>query len=77
MKEPERKIIQTELHDVLEKNILSLDFVSAIAGDRYLTPSEKESFQHLKSRHGKKIYVYLLFTLTHQQFSSIMPSTRY
>ncbi|MEA3438435.1 MAG: GGDEF domain-containing protein [Thermodesulfobacteriota bacterium] len=69
MKEPKRKIIQKELHDVLEKDILSLDFVSAIAGDRYLTPSEKETYQHLKSRYGMKIYVYLLITLTHQNFS--------
>jgi hypothetical protein len=51
-----------------QKNDLSLDFISALAGDRSLRSNENKLFKKLSQDRGDLLYVDLLFTLTHQYY---------
>jgi diguanylate cyclase (GGDEF)-like protein len=47
---------------------LSLDLVSAFAGDRQLTKSEQKLFDEMKTNRGDKFYGDLLYAISHQFF---------
>ncbi|WP_419655532.1 GGDEF domain-containing protein [Desulfosarcina variabilis] len=68
MKKKQQRIVRKQLYETLHPDRLPLDFIAAIAGDRELTAEERKSFEHLLTRHGDKIYVDMLFVLTHQYF---------
>ena len=53
---------------LLADNALSLDLVSALAGDRPLTKNENIRLVNLKKSRGSKFYSDLLYSLTHQYF---------
>jgi diguanylate cyclase (GGDEF)-like protein len=58
-----------ELDEMLFYNPLSLDLVSALAGDRELLESEKVTLETMKKGRGAKFYSDLLFAITHRFFS--------
>lgn len=68
MKEKQQDIVRRELYATLYPEKFSLDFIAAIAGDRDLTSDEQEIFENLKDKYGDKVYVYMLFVLTHQNY---------
>ncbi len=53
---------------LLADNALSLDLVSALAGDRQLTETEKIHLGDLKKSRGCKFFSDLLYSITHQYF---------
>lgn len=53
---------------LLADNALSLDLVSALAGDRQLTETEKIHLGDLKKSRGRKFFSDLLYSITHQFF---------
>ena len=53
---------------LLADNALSLDLVSALAGDRQLTQTEKIQLGDLKKSRGRKFFSDLLYSITHQFF---------
>jgi diguanylate cyclase (GGDEF)-like protein len=53
---------------LLADNVLSLDLVSALAGDRQLTKSEKIILGDLKESRGRKFFSDLLYSITHRYF---------
>jgi diguanylate cyclase (GGDEF)-like protein len=53
---------------LLADNALSLDLVSALAGDRLLTETEKLRLDYLKKSRGSKFFSDLLYSITHQYF---------
>ena len=53
---------------LLIDNVLSLDLVSAFAGDRPLTEYEKTFIEDFKKSRGEKFYTDLLYAITHQFF---------
>jgi diguanylate cyclase (GGDEF)-like protein len=62
---------ETEAHrrrGVLADNALSLDLVSALAGDRPLTEAEKNRLGDLKKSRGLRFFSDLLYSITHQYF---------
>jgi diguanylate cyclase (GGDEF)-like protein len=65
---PDQKQIRQQLYRLTDNKDISLDFVSALAGDRRLTADEKKRFQKLYRQGGDGVYVDLLFALTHQYF---------
>ena len=64
----DQKRIRKQLYRLSDKSDLSLDFVSALAGDRSLSPNENKLFKKLSQNRGDLFYVDLLFTLTHQYY---------
>ena len=68
MKEKQQDIVRKELYATLYPEKFSLDFIAAIAGDRDLTSDEQQIFDSLKDEYGDKVYVYMLFVLTHQNY---------
>ena len=54
--------------DILGDNALSLDLVSALAGDRALTEAEKNRLGKTKKRRGLRFFSDLLYSITHQHF---------
>jgi diguanylate cyclase (GGDEF)-like protein len=54
---------------VLASNALSLDLVSAYAGDRALTDAEKDYLVNLESTRGLRFYSDLFYSITHQYFA--------
>ena len=50
-------------------NTLSLDLVSALAGDRLLTDAENGQVELLKAERGNQFYGDLLYAITHRFFS--------
>jgi len=56
------------LGGLLADDALSLDLVSAFAGDRPLTRAEKVYLNNLKKRRGDAFFSDLLYVVTHQQF---------
>ena len=68
MKEKQQDIVRRELYATLNSEKFSLDFVAALAGDRDLTSDEQQIFESLKGEYGDKVYVYMLFVLTHQNY---------
>jgi diguanylate cyclase (GGDEF)-like protein len=53
---------------ILDDNALSVDLVSAFAGDRALTEKEKNRIDDLKKRRGSRFFSDLLYSITHQYF---------
>jgi diguanylate cyclase (GGDEF)-like protein len=53
---------------ILADNALSLDLVSALAGDRPLTEAEKNGLDYLKQSRGLRFFSDLLYAITHQYF---------
>jgi diguanylate cyclase (GGDEF)-like protein len=53
---------------ILDKNALSLELVSAFAGDRSLTKVEKDRLDEIKKNRGLIFFSDLLYTITHQYF---------
>lgn len=68
MRKKQRHIVRKQLYEALYPERLHLDFIAALAGDRDLTADEQKHFQRLQTKHGDKIYVDMLFVLTHQYF---------
>jgi diguanylate cyclase (GGDEF)-like protein len=68
MKKKQRHIVRKQLYETLYPEKLHLDFIAAIAGDRDLTVEEEKHFKRLQAKHGDKIFVDMLFVLTHQYF---------
>lgn len=68
MRKKQRHIVRKQLYETLHPEKLHLDFISALAGDRDLTADEQKHFKRLHAKHGDKIYVEMLFVLTHQYF---------
>jgi two-component system cell cycle response regulator len=54
--------------DILDDNALSLDLVSALAGDRPLTKAEENRVGDLKKRRGLRFFSDLLYSITHEYF---------
>lgn len=69
MKHNKRKSVRKQLYDTLYPKKLDLDFIAAIAGDRNLTTEEHQYFQELLDKYGNKVFVDMLFILTHQHFA--------
>ena len=53
---------------ILASKALSLDLVSALAGDRPLTEAEKNRLGDLKKSRGLRFFSDLLYSITHQYF---------
>ena len=64
----DQKRLRQQLHRLTDQEDLSLDFVSALAGDRALTPSEKKLYQKLSKNRGESLYIDLLFVVTHRYY---------
>jgi len=64
-----KKKTKQQLFKLLQDKTISLDFVSALAGDRELTIEEQRIFKLLKEERGKEIFTDLLFAITHQYYS--------
>jgi len=75
MKQKQQHIVRKQLYESLYPKKLHLDYIAAIAGDRDLTAEEQKFFQRLQAKDGDKIYVDMLFVLTHQYFAE--ESARY
>jgi diguanylate cyclase (GGDEF)-like protein len=65
---PDQAQIRQQLYRLTDNKDISLDFVSAVAGDRRSTADEKALFQRLYRQRGDGVYVDLLFALTHQYY---------
>ena len=64
----DQKRLRRQLHRLTDQEDLSLDFVSALAGDRALTSSENKLYQKLSKNRGESLYVDLLFVITHRYY---------
>lgn len=53
---------------ILDDNALSVDLVSALAGDRLLTEAEKNRLDNLRKSLGLRFFSDLLYSITHQFF---------
>lgn len=53
---------------ILANDVLSLDMVSAIAGDRQLTRTEKLRLDELETRRGPWLYSDFLYAIAHKHF---------
>jgi diguanylate cyclase (GGDEF)-like protein len=67
-KPSDQKRIRRQLYRLSDQSELSLDLVSALAGDRALSSNENKLFQRLSKKRGEILYVDLLFILTHQYY---------
>ncbi|MGD8262215.1 MAG: GGDEF domain-containing protein [Desulfobacterales bacterium] len=67
-KPSDQKRIRRQLYRLSGQSELSLDLVSALAGDRALSSRENKLFQRLSKKRGEILYVDLLFILTHQYY---------
>lgn len=54
---------------ILDDNALSVDLVSALAGDRQLTEAEKIRLDDFKKSRGHRLFSDLLYSITHQYFT--------
>jgi diguanylate cyclase (GGDEF)-like protein len=57
------------LRGILASNALTINVVSALAGDRSLTDSESQFLVELKKRRGQRFYSDLLYSIAHQYYS--------
>lgn len=57
------------LATLISPDALSLDVVSAYAGDRALTENEIKAVENAKIQHGDGFFPHLLYVVTHQTFS--------
>jgi len=75
MRKREDKMLLVEETDVdrrrgiLSDNALSLDLVSAFAGDRPVTDVEQKDLDELRNSRGSRFYSDLLYSITHQYFN--------
>ena len=53
---------------ILDDDAISVDLVSALAGDRLLTEAEKKRLDDLKKSRGLRFFSDLLYSITHQFF---------
>lgn len=53
---------------ILDDNALTVDLVSALAGDRRLTEAEDRRLGHLKKERGHRFFSDLLYSITHQYY---------
>jgi two-component system, cell cycle response regulator len=53
---------------ILDDNALSVELVSAVAGDRLLTETEKHRLDDLRKNRGLRFFSDLLYSITHQFF---------
>jgi two-component system, cell cycle response regulator len=53
---------------ILDDNSLSLDLVSALAGDRALTEAEKSRLNNFKKNRGVRFFSDVFYSITHQYF---------
>lgn len=65
---PDQKLIRQQLHRLTDQEDLSIDFISALAGDRALTSGENKIFKKLSKTRGELLFVDLLFVLTHRYY---------
>jgi diguanylate cyclase (GGDEF)-like protein len=56
------------IENLHEEDVLTLDLVSAFAGDRSLTEPESTLLENLKKRRGPGFYTDVLYAITHQSF---------
>jgi diguanylate cyclase (GGDEF)-like protein len=63
-----QKRIRRQLYRLSDLDSLSLDFISALSGDRALRSNEKKQYQKLSKDRGDLLFVDILFVLTHQYF---------
>lgn len=63
------------LRGLLATDALSIGLVSALAGDRPMTPVEEEALRDLQQRRGYEFYSDLLYAVTHQFFSPEIAKT--
>jgi diguanylate cyclase (GGDEF)-like protein len=75
MNQRKRQSVRKQLYDALYPKNLHFDLIAAIAGDRSLTSEEQQYFAQLLGKYGNKVYVDMLFILTHQYFAE--ESARY
>jgi len=81
MREPKDKTSLVEETDldrrrgILSDSALSLDLVTALAGDRPVTDAEKISLDELRNSRGHRFYSDLLYSITHQYFSPDIAET--
>lgn len=68
MKRKQEHIIRKQLYETLHAREICLDFITALAGDRDLTPEEQHYFRNLQAKYGDRVYAEMLFVLTHQYF---------
>jgi hypothetical protein len=64
----DQKRIRHQLHRLTDQEDISIEFISALSGDRALSPSENKRYQKLSTKRGELLYVDLLFVITHQYF---------
>lgn len=60
---------KNQLLRLLNDQMLSVRFVSAVAGDQALTPEERARLEEMKVSRGERIYVDFLFALCHKLFA--------
>jgi|WetSurMetagenome_2_1015567.scaffolds.fasta_scaffold58392_4 diguanylate cyclase (GGDEF)-like protein len=60
------------LGGLVADNALTLDLVSALAGDRQLTETEKSLIDDFRKNRGDKFYTDLLYAVTHQFFPPLV-----
>jgi diguanylate cyclase (GGDEF)-like protein len=65
---PGEETVIEQLGGHVADNALTLDLVSAFAGDRQLTETEKSFFEDFKKARSDKFYPDLLYAITHQFF---------
>ncbi|MBV5317327.1 MAG: GGDEF domain-containing protein [Desulfobulbaceae bacterium] len=57
---------------MLDDHALTVDLVSALAGDRQLTDAENERLGQLKKERGHRFFSDLLYSITHQYFPPLI-----
>jgi diguanylate cyclase (GGDEF)-like protein len=61
-----------QMNGLVVDNALTLDLVSALAGDRQLTETEKSLIADFRKSRGDKFYTDLLYAVTHQFFPPLV-----
>ncbi len=64
------KKTKKEISEMIENQLLDVDFVSAIAGDRELTGEEQKQFDNLIKRKGDLVYSDLIYSLSYKRFAA-------
>jgi diguanylate cyclase (GGDEF)-like protein len=65
---PSSRRITDQLLKVVEEEIIDLDFIAALAGDRPPTAEHEERIERARRARGARFYSDVLFTLSHQYF---------
>lgn len=59
---------ENKLFEIINNKIFTFEFISGIAGDKSMTPEEKELYDSLLKETGGDLYVKLLFYICHKVF---------